>query len=77
MQVDTLFPGDTIWASVGCQPGMFTLVTDTLTPDTQGSIAVPCDSVFTTVADTTWYHIWSVPGSRTSWLRMTASISSR
>ena len=62
MQVDTLFPGDTIWASVGCQPGMFTLVTDTLTPDTQGSIAVPCDSVFTTVADTTWYHIWSVPG---------------
>jgi len=62
MQVDTLFPGDTIWASVGCQPGLFTLVTDTLTPMTQGSIAVPCDSVFTTVADTTWYHIWSVPG---------------
>ena len=62
MQVDTLFPGDTIWASVGCQPGMFTLVTDTLTSDVQGSIAVPCDSVFTTVADTTWYHIWSVPG---------------
>ena len=62
MQVDTLFPGDTIWASVGCQPGMFTLVTDTLTPATQGSIAVPCDSVFMTVADTTWYHIWSVPG---------------
>ena len=23
---------------------------------------MPCDSVFTTVADTTWYHIWSVPG---------------
>ena len=62
MQVDTLFPGDTIWASVGCQPGLFTLVTDTLTPMTQGSIAVPCDSVFITVADTTWYHIWSVPG---------------
>lgn len=62
MQVDTLFPGDTIWASIGCQPGLFTLVTDTLTPMTQGSIAVPCDSVFTTVADTTWYHIWSVPG---------------
>ncbi len=62
MQVDTLFPGDTIWASVGCQPGLFTLVTDTLTPNVQGSIAVPCDSVFTTVADTTWYHIWSVPG---------------
>ena len=62
LQVDTLFPGDTIWASVGCQPGMFTLVTDTLTPMTQGSIAVPCDSVFMTVADTTWYHIWSVPG---------------
>ena len=62
MQVDTLFPGDTVWASVGCQPGLFTLITDTLTPMTQGSIAVPCDSVFTTVADTTWYHIWSVPG---------------
>lgn len=62
MQVDTLFPGDTIWASTGCQPGLFTIVTDTLTPITQGEIAVPCDSVFTTVADTTWYHIWSVPG---------------
>lgn len=62
MQVDTLFPGDTVWASVGCQPGLFTIITDTLTPATQGSIAVPCDSVFTTVADTTWYHIWSVPG---------------
>ena len=62
MHVDTLFPGDTIWATVGCQEGLFALVTDTLTPMTQGSIAVPCDSVFTTVADTTWYHIWSVPG---------------
>lgn len=62
MQVDTLFPGDTIWASTGCQPGLYTLITDTLTPMTQGSIAVPCDSVFITVADTTWYHIWSVPG---------------
>ena len=64
MHVDTLFPGDTIWASVGCQPGLFTLVTDTLTANTQGSIAVPCDSVFTTVADTTWYHIWSAPGQK-------------
>ena len=64
MQVDTLFPGDTVWASVGCQPGLFTIITDTLTPMTQGTIAVPCDSVFTTVADTTWYHIWSVPGQR-------------
>lgn len=62
LQVDTLFPGDTVWASVGCQPGMFTIVTDTLTASTQGSIAVPCDSIFITVADTTWYHIWSVPG---------------
>ena len=62
MQVDTLFPGDTVWASVGCQPGLYAIITDTLTPATQGSIAVPCDSVFTTVADTTWYHIWSVPG---------------
>ena len=62
MHVDTLFPGDTVWASTGCQQGLFAIVTDTLTPMTQGSIAVPCDSVFTTVADTTWYHIWSVPG---------------
>lgn len=62
MQVDTLFPGDTVWASVGCLPGMFTIITDTLTPMAQGSIAVPCDSVFTTVADTTWYNVWSAPG---------------
>ena len=62
MQVDTLFPGDTVWASIGCQPGLYTIITDTLTPITQGSIAVPCDSVFTTVTDTTWYHVWSVPG---------------
>ena len=62
MQVDTLFPGDTVWSMVGCQPGLFAIVTDTLTPTTQGEMAIPCDSVFTTVADTTWYHIWSVPG---------------
>ena len=62
MQVDTLFPGDTVWASVGCQSGLYTLITDTLTPLTQGTISVPCDSVFITVADTTWYNIWSVPG---------------
>ena len=64
LQVDTLFPGDTIWSSVGCQEGMFTIVTDTLTSSMEGSISVPCDSVFTTVADTTWYHIWSVAGER-------------
>ena len=62
MQVDTLFPGDTIWAFGDCISGMFTIITDTLTPITQGSIAIPCDSVFTTVADTTWYHVWSTPG---------------
>ena len=62
MQVDTLFPGDTVWSMVGCQPGLFAIVTDTLTPTTQGEMVIPCDSVFTTVADTTWYHIWSVPG---------------
>ena len=62
MQVDTLFPGDTVWASTGCQPGLYTLITDTLTSMYQDPIAVPCDSVFITVADTTWYHIWSVPG---------------
>ena len=64
LQVDTLFPGDTVWASVGCQDGLFTLITDTITSLTQGEISVPCDSVFTTVTDTTWYHIWSVPGMR-------------
>lgn len=62
LQVDTLFPGDTVWAFNGCQPGMYTLITDTLTPITQGSISIPCDSVFTTVADTVWYHVWSIPG---------------
>ena len=62
MQVDTLFPGDTIWAFDGCMPGLYVINTDTLTQIAQGQIAIPCDSVFTTVADTTWYHIWSVPG---------------
>ena len=62
MHIDTLFPGDTVWASIGCQTGLFTIVTDTLTSDDQVSISVPCDSVFTSVADTTWYHIWSAPG---------------
>ena len=62
MQVDTLFPGDTIWAFGDCNPEMFTIITDTLTSLAQGSIAIPCDSVFTTVADTTWYHVWSTPG---------------
>ena len=64
MQVDTLFPGDTIWAPVGCQSGLYTIVTDTLTPLAQGSLAVPCDSVFTTVADTVWYHIWGAAGQK-------------
>ncbi len=62
MQVDTLFPGDTVWAPEGCLPGFFTLITDTLTPIAQGQVSVPCDSVFATVSDTTWHHIWSVPG---------------
>lgn len=62
MQVDTLFPGDTVWAMQGCIPGMFAIITDTLTPLTQGMMAIPCDSIFTTVADTTWYHVWSTPG---------------
>lgn len=63
MQVDTLFPGDTIWNfGEGCNPNLFAIITDTLTHLTQGSIAIPCDSVFETVADTTWYHIWSIPG---------------
>ena len=64
MQVDTLFPGDTIWAFGSCFPGMFTLVTDTLTSTVQGQIAIPCDSVFTTVADTVWTNIWSTAGQK-------------
>ncbi len=64
MQVDTLFPGDTVWSFAGCQPGLYTIITDTLTPSVQGEIALPCDSVFTTVTDTTWYHIWSVAGQK-------------
>ena len=62
MQTDTLFPGDTVRAFEGCNPDLYYLVQDTLTPTAQGTIAVPCDSVFATVADTTWIHIWSVPG---------------
>ena len=62
MQVDTLFPGDTIWSFGSCISGLFTLVTDTLTPIVQGQIALPCDSVFTTVADTVWTHVWSAAG---------------
>ena len=62
MQVDTLFPGDTVWAFNSCLQGLFTLITDTITPNTQGTISIPCDSVFTTVADTVWYHVWSTPG---------------
>ena len=64
MQVDTLFPGDTVWGFGGCDPNLFTLITDTLTALTQGQMAIPCDSVFTTVADTVWFNIWSVPGQR-------------
>ena len=62
MMVDTLFPGDTIWSFGGCNPNLFAIIDDTLTHVTQGSIAMPCDSIFETVADTTWYHIWSAPG---------------
>ena len=64
MQVDTLFPGDTIWAFGSCLEGMFTLATDTLTSVAQGQIAIPCDSVFTTVADTVWTHVWSAAGQK-------------
>ena len=64
MQVDTLFPGDTVWSFGSCTPGLFILINDTLTSQTQGIISVPCDSVFTTVADTTWTHIWSTPGQK-------------
>ena len=64
MQVDTLFPGDTVWAWGDCNPDLYFLITDTLTSITQGMISMPCDSVFATVADTTWYHIWSVPGQK-------------
>jgi hypothetical protein len=66
MQVDTLFPGDTVWSFGSCIPGMYTLISDTLTSITQGMIAIPCDSVFTTVADTTWTNVWSTPGQKLS-----------
>jgi len=63
MQVDTLFPGDTIWAfGEGCHPNYYTINTDTITSITQGSIAIPCDSVFGIMTDTTWHHVWSVAG---------------
>lgn len=64
MQVDTLFPGDTIWSFGSCIPGLFYINTDTIPANVQGSIALPCDSVFTTVADTVWYHVWSTPGQK-------------
>lgn len=66
MQVDTLFPGDTVWSFGGCNSELFTLITDTLTSQTQGIISIPCDSVFSTVADTTWTNIWSTPGQNLS-----------
>ena len=63
MQVDTLFPGDTIWAfDAGCDHNLYTINTDTLTSLAQGTIAIPCDSVFTIVADTVWTQVWSTPG---------------
>ena len=62
MPVDTLFPHDTVWAFGDCDHNLFAIITDTITPIAQGSIAIPCDSVFVTVYDTTWYHVWSTPG---------------
>ena len=64
MQVDTLFPGDTVWSFGGCNSELYTIIYDTLTSQTQGTISIPCDSVFTTVADTTWTNVWSTPGMR-------------
>ena len=65
LQTDTLFPGDTIWAfDAGCDHNLYTINTDTITTLTQGSIAIPCDSVFTIVADTVWTHVWSTPGQK-------------
>ena len=64
MQVDTLFPGDTVWSFGSCIPGLFAIVPDTLTSLDQGMMAVPCDSVFITVADTVWTHVWSTPGQK-------------
>ena len=48
MQVDTLFPGDTVWAWGDCNSDLYFLITDTLTSITQGMISMPCDSVFAT-----------------------------
>ena len=66
MQIDTLLPGDTIWSFGSCTPGLFAIVTDTMTSSMHGLMALPCDSVFITVADTVWTHVWSTPGKELS-----------
>lgn len=60
MSQDTIFPGDTLRAPQGCNPNLYVIATDTLTPG--DIITLPCDSVFQTVTDTTWNHIWAAPG---------------
>ncbi len=62
VQTDTLFPGDTVWAFGNCLPHFFVIVRDTLTSGSSAVTSMPCDSIFYTVTDTTWYHVWSTPG---------------
>lgn len=60
---DTLFPGDTIFAfGDGCYTSFFTVIPDTLVSGDDNVISIPCDSIFYTVTDTTWHHIWSAAG---------------
>jgi hypothetical protein len=57
---DTIFPNDTIRPLEGCNPNMYVINHDTLVPGE--TVTLPCDSVFTTVFDTVWNHVWSVEG---------------
>lgn len=62
MQADSLFPGDTVWAFDDCLPIFYVIISDTLAAGSSSVISMPCDSIFYTVTDTTWHHVWSVPG---------------
>ncbi len=62
IQADTLFPGDTVWAFGDCLPFFYVIVRDTLTAGSSTVTSMPCDSIFYTVTDTTWHHVWSTPG---------------
>lgn len=60
MLQDSIFPGDTLRAPEGCNPNLYVIAADTLVPG--DIINLPCDSLFQTVTDTTWHHIWAAAG---------------